>query len=314
MKPKCFFLLAFAIVTLISNSRAAETPDLGTRVLFDAGETQPAEWQTAPGIAVTLTGGKLQLRGGDNDFGWAAPVASAAWQEGATVDIAIESAAAGQLTAQVEWLRGDGSFIKATQLLQGAKAGGLKDKPLSDFLPPADSAGKPRRFRLKFWLEGKNAVVALSLARVSAPRVWRSKDVTTVHVYSGDVKAQADAGLKLEKTADTLLASLEAGKEFSAFVLTDKVDYDAKGAVLLDLTKLQEGNATVQALLWDKDGNYIKGVDVLKDVNQPGLYEAAFGLYEDQFPANTKQVSFKVWLAGKETAATISGLYYGLLP
>ena len=82
---------------------------------------------------------------------------------------------------------------------------------------------------------------------------------------------------------------------------------------MLDVGPMQ-GSVSLQALCWDDSGSFLKAIDLMKDVLEGGTYETPFSSYAKQFPAGTKQISFKLWLGGKEPAsAWVQGVFYGVV-
>lgn len=288
----------------------AQTTDLGSRVLFDGTKTTAAQWKTATGITVTPGDGKLIIQSGATGYGWAAIDQALPVSATTMANFQLSDITGGKASVQAEWLRKDGSFIKATPLLSAS--GTAVALSSQNILKQAPEGEKPAKLKLKFWLEGRNAKATYTQASITAPRLWRTAGTTLVKLYDSATPRQADTGIDVAK--DSLDVTLTQGTDYAAFVLTDRADYKPKATVLLDLAALTGGQLTVQALCFDKDGNYLKSIDLFKDVTQPGAYEVAFDLFADQVPAETKQVSFKVWLAGHGTAAKLAGIYYGLLP
>lgn len=301
----------FASVLLLSSTQLLlAAGDLGERTLWDALQTSSSQWQTAGGISATVDGGVLVLRSKEVDYGWATSSDSAPFMATATVDLEVKQCVNGQVSVQVEWLREDGSFIGAVSILKEARAGAsVTGKKLSEFLPQGD---KPKGFRLKFWVEGKGAEAQITKASVRFQRVWRKAETHLVKTFDAKTAFKADEGISVKAGHDLLSAALDAKTGYAAFALDGPVDFDAKGVVLLDLAKLQNGVVAVQALCWNRDGTFLKSVDLLKDVPTSGVYEVPLKALE--FPADTAKLSFKVWLAGKETSAAVAGLFYGVMP
>lgn len=157
--------LATALISL-----ALATPLLAAdeQTLWDAAKTAPTQWKTAQGISASVESDALVLRSKDADFGWAAADDSVPLQDGATLDVAVKEAKNGQLVVQIEWLKQDGSFLKAVDVLKEARTGAkIAARKLTDFLPEGE---KPKKLRLKFWVEGKNAEVQIAKAVIRAPK------------------------------------------------------------------------------------------------------------------------------------------------
>lgn len=315
----------FLIPSLIAAlALTAHADDLGTRTLFDA--TAPQAWQTEKGVTAKVEDGALVMKTGDIAFGSAASenfitidpkdalatISAAFPKTPLALEIVLREVKGGTASVQAEWLRQDGSFIKATPVLAATTAP-LTQKEIR-LLASAPGADRPARFRLKFWLEGRNARAVYDKVLITAPRRWHRSGTTLIQAYDADSKREVDAGLTVEAAGKALQLNLSPDKEYASVALTDRAAYNANGKVLLDLAALNKGAVTVQVLCLDKDGKFLKAVDLQKDIARPGLFEIGFDLYADQFPAGTDKLAFKVWLIGKGATARIDGLFYGALP
>ena len=259
--------------------------ELGERVLWNA-LAPGVKWDTAPGVTVTGEG-VFHCAG---DYGWATTGDLLPYSDATKVDLQTH----GPVKVQAEWFREDGTFMSATQF----NAGKL-DVPAGE---------RPRKFRFKFWLEGKGTEAKLSRALVTVSKVWRKAGTKLVKTYDAKSKTTPDEGMKL----DGLDMKLE--KEYSAFVFDDKVAFDAKGTLLVDVAGLKNGAVTVQALCWSADDAFQKAVDLVKDMSAAGYTEAPVAMHKEDFPADVAKLSFKVWLSGKEATARLGALHYGVLP
>ncbi len=160
MKTLITAMFAFAFTTSLL---VAEN-----QVLWDASKTWPDQWKTETGISAAVESGALVLRSKDADFGWAAVNESVPLRDSATIDLEVKEARGGQLVVQVEWMEQDGAFIRAVELLKPGKTGSkITARKLSEFLPEGE---KPKRLRLKFWVEGRNAEIQIAQAVIRAPR------------------------------------------------------------------------------------------------------------------------------------------------
>lgn len=297
---------------IIFCARMASAVDLGERELWNALGVPDQQWKAEKGISVSVEPDMVVVRSGEVDFGWATPNRRAPFVKTATLDVELKQIANGQLGVQVEWFKEDGTFISYTNILQQAKSPvRLSNLKLSDLVPTGE---KPKKFGLKFWIEGRNAEARISEAVAQFARSWRNAGTRTLHAYDAKASVTSDEGMEGHGENGVIVARLSNDKGYSAFVLEDRADYDPNGVVMLDLEKLEGGTLTVQALCWDKDGTFLKAVDVIKDVAQVGVIEIPFTIYVDQFPKGTARVSFKIWLSGRGASATIAGLFYGVTP
>ncbi len=283
--------------------------ELGHRVVFDERKLPADRWQTATGVTVTATGDALVLRCAA-DGGWATFEEHLPFVSTAVAGIAIPQARNGQLALQVEWFREDGSFIGPADALRDAKAGTDQTLELARFQPAGES---PKTFRLKFWVEGRDAEIHLAKAVVSFQRTWRKPGTKLVKAYRDGAKHTPDPGLTVRADAEGFHAQVAPDTSFSAFLLEDRVDYDPGAVVLIDLADVRAGGVSVQALCWKSDDTQLKPVDLIKDVTTAGVYEIPLRALDGRFDPETKKLSFKIWLAGQASTAQIAGLFYGVV-
>lgn len=297
------------LVLLVPLARGA---DLGERILWNVAEAPLDSWKTATNITATVESGTLVVRSGEADYGWAASERRAPLLPNSRLDIEVLDVANGQLGVQVEWFKQDGSFIGFTNVLSQVKSADKVSALDLASLVPKDP--KPKQFGLKFWIEGRHAAARVTKAEVRFTRQFRNPDTRLLHRYDADSTIKPEDGVTLSPDGKTIVAALTAGKEYAAILLEERAAFDAKGVVLLDLASIHGGGLSVQAVCWNAEGTYLKSVDLIKDATASGLVEVGFKLYADQFSPGTTQVSFKIWLAGKETTARMAGLFYGIAP
>jgi hypothetical protein len=295
-------------VSLALGLHAAEN-DLGERVLFDALAIPSAEWQLAEGVTSQVIDGVLMIRNAGS-FCWATPGAQLPYDPDASVVLTVDSVGGGTVSVQAEWFKADGGFISATPVLERAKSGAaVEGRKLSEFAP---KDAKPAKFRLKFWVEGKGAIVRFSRASIRAHRAWHNPKTETLAAFSGTAEI-SEEGLKVEKRKDALEVTLPEGKAYASFLFKSKVRRDPGGVVMLDLARVQGGALSVQAVCFDMKDGFIKSVDLLKGANEPGLYEIPLSAYADQFNG-VSRIMFKVWMEGAKASASLGGLFYGVAP
>lgn len=281
--------------------------ELGQRVIWNASKTPAAQWQSATGLTVSSDGNVLTLKTGDVDYGWAATDGLLPVTDTTFVELIVKRVANGQLKAQVEWCRADGSFLRAAPLDAHGKA------PVK-LVSLAGEGDKPSKFRLKFWLEGRNASAEIEKAIIGFERRWRKSDTKLIKTFDAGAKVTAEAGVAVEARDGELAAKLAAGTPYAAFVVEERVALDPKGVVMVDVAGVENGAVTVQALGWREDGTFVQSADLLKDVSAAGSYEVPVALVSDKLGVDATKLSFKVWLAGGETSARLAGLFYGILP
>ncbi len=308
-------ILVFVLGAAVLPGVAFAAGSLGEHILFDAITTPASAWKTAKGITVAVEDRVLVLRSGDIDHGWATTGEQLPICPGAALDIEVGQATNGQVGVQAEWFTGSGTFLGRSDLLKEGKRGTTLTR--CSLAERAPREGYPRQFALKFWIEGRDAELRITRAIVHAPLAWRKPDRRLVFAYKPDARFASDPGMSVRADAAALAATLDSAAPYSSFVLEQRVAYDPKAVLLLDLQTLHGGVLSVQALCWDRDGAFLRAVDLIKDVAEAGVVEFPFNLVTDPFPSETRQLSFKVWLSGTESrvrSARIGGLYYGVAP
>jgi hypothetical protein len=316
------YLPVLLFLVLIGSPAIAQESGLGTRVLFHASTAAGSDqWETDAGVSVEASSnGMLKLSLSGKSHGSAAP-------RGVRLKIEPETAISFRLgnrsdnadvTLQIEWLDARGTFLEATDALRGAAAAekGIESRKIAEFLPAALD-GKARQFRVKLWIGGgEGATASIETLQIVSPRRWQQKDVQLVRAYDATSTVEADAGMIVVKSGslNLLKAQLEADKPYSALVLAERSPINTtSGVVMVDLSSLSSGaSVSLQALCWDQDGKFLSAVDLMKDILEAGTYEVPLSIYVDQFPANARTISFKLWLGGKQPVANLAGVYYGV--
>ncbi len=279
--------------------------------MFDAFILQPAEWKLGPEMSMVQSANMLTIHAGNTDSGWVTPQYDMAFTPETLVDMEVKEVRDGRISAQVEWLQEGGEFLAAAPIFPPkGEAFSLMNQKLVELLPLTGE--KPKRFRLKFWTEGKGCEAQFSRIFVHAPRLWRKENIRPLFSYEERVSLKADSGMEVRIQHGLLFARLRPLSESSSFVLKDIVPFDPQAALMLDIQTLDKGDIELHALCWDSRGQFLKELELLKEITQSGLYETAFTTFK--FPPGTSKLSFKIWLLGKEASVRISGLHYGIAP
>jgi hypothetical protein len=302
---KAFILLFPAVL--------AAQESLGERVYFDAMQVPLDQWETAAGTLVARDQNALVLKTDNNDEGWITSKQRLPYADSAALSLSILRTIHCEVLVQVEWFREDGtSFLSAADIYRG---GG--DKPvnqvlrLSKFLPDQE---KPAKFRIKFWVTGKNAVVYLSQAIIHVERTWKQADMQLMRAYGPDDAVVEDEGLDYKTDHGSLAARLEPQATTASIIFWDRINLNATGIIMFDLESISSGSARLHALCWNDRNEFLKEVSVTPDIDSPGLYEIPITAHQQDFPTETARMSFKVWLSGKETSIRLAGIYYGVSP
>lgn len=258
----------------------------------------------------------LVLKTDNTDSGWVTAKQRLPFTDSATLNLSVLRTVNCQVLVQVEWFRDDGtSFLAVSDLYQG---GGDKPVnqilPLSKFLPTLPGDEKPAKFRLKFWVNGKNAVVYLTQAIIHVQRVWKQADMQTMRAYSPDDAVVEDEGIEYKTDHGSFSAHLLPETSTASIIFWDKINLNATGVIMFDLESIQNGNVNVHVLCWNDRNEFLKEVSITSNIESAGLYEIPIRDHQQDFPVETARMSFKVWLTGKEASVRLSGIYYGVSP
>ena len=131
--------------------------------------------------------------------------------------------------------------------------------------------------------------------------------------YGADDTGMADDGMQTDNVRGKLAVALVDKITTASFAFPSRVNFSPEGVILFDLAAVNSGNITLKALCWDSQGRFVEEVDVFPHVSAAGLYEYAVTDHRDAFPPATSQLSFKIWLEGEKTSATLGDLCYGIM-
>lgn len=307
--------IALAVLLLHPLCLAAQDT-LGERVYFDALQVPVDQWETAPGTMVARDQNTLVLRTDDNESGWVTTKQRLPFSDTATLNLSFARTIHAQLVVQVEWFREDGtSFLASSDLFQG---GGDKPVnqvlPLSKFLPALPDNEKPSKFRLKFWVNGKNGMVHLTQAIIHVQRIWKQSDMQLMRAFTPDDAVVEDEGIEYKTDRGSFAARLSPEATTASVIFWDRVNLNATGVVMFDLESIENGNVNLHALCWNDRNEFLKEVSITPNIEAAGLYEIPIKDHQQDFPSETARMSFKIWLSGKEASTRIAGIYYGVAP
>lgn len=267
------------------------------------GLARAVKWDAAAGTTATADGAALRLHT-TNDFGWATTEETFPATDTTRIDLDVKHVANGKLKVQIEWFREDGTFVSATEIRS-------KSAALSELQPAGERAG---RFRFKFWLEGKGAEAQFAKALITTAQAWRKTGTKLLATFDANAKLESNSGMIVQPEDGVLTMRLEPDAEYASFYFEDKIVYDPKATVLVDIAAIKGGSVTVQALCWSPTGEFQKAVDLVKDMTTAGYTEVPVAMHKDEFPADTAKLSFKIWLSGREGTARFTVLRYGVQP
>ncbi len=302
LSSSTILLLLFPLVTSLW---AAD--EISTNFL----QTTAQDWGKGDGMSLQLEEKNLRIESADppSPHSWVAPQLKLPYTPQTKLEAKVKEVIRGGLVVQVEWLDAQGQFLASAAALEVKPGEDAKaDLTLAELNPPANT----KQLQLKIWLNGQDAVAEIDVLEIKLPLAWRQGGVTTKMAYDGSsTLSEESEGLVTQVQGENLDLQLKEGVDHASFLFPDRVEYAATDAVMLYLPSLVGGNMTVQAVCWDAKGNYLKSVDLFKDVAKSGVYEVPFSIYADQVPEATRQVSFKVWLMGQKASASLARLLVG---
>lgn len=301
IKTACFCLIFCMFPGIIH-------PHMGNRVMEQSPLT--VQWDKPDTLELVPSENQFIIKLGNQDHAWLSTIKRYPLSPATTLSLNIAST---QAMLQLEWFTSADQFLGATDVLKAeALSTGLQSVDVMAQLP-ADLQGKAKRFRPKFWLFVKESTHTIKEFSITARRSFRKNDVLPQHVWLPKSKLTADAPLTLKLEGDMLHITMNKEVDHAGLVFEDRVDYNPRGTVMIDILSITpQTGLTVQLLCWDETGKYIQCVDLLKNLKKEGTFEISPGVFGSAIPAGTAQISFKVWVLGKDAQCTLGGLFWGV--
>jgi len=268
-----------------------------------------SSWKNAPEIFIQVQDGAIVLKNSGKGSGWASPEITLGLAQNTMLDLQIASIKNGVLSLQVEWLGADGTFIKAVSLIDHAKAAASLSLRLADFRPKEKRA---YQFKLKFWLEGKDAEAVFSEFLIHVPRAWRVAGTRTLVSYTPHSAFTSEEGVAVDNDEASLGLRLD-GETSAGLIFSERVAYQPKGMCMLEVLEVS-GSVSVDALCYDTKGAFLKSVELIHEADEPGAYESGFPVVEERVPEGTVSIAWRIKPVGKKAAAKVSLFDYGVAP
>ncbi|HAI13636.1 MAG TPA: hypothetical protein DCM28_18165 [Phycisphaerales bacterium] len=307
MSFKCVRYTAILLLSLTTLASA----QLGNRVL----EQTPDQvaWQTSDQVTCKVDGQTVIATLGDVDNSWFATQNQYPLNDQTSFEIQCSGGAVGM---QFEWFTSRGRFLSATDVLKASDfAQGKQSLIVNNFIPD-DIREKVRIFRPKFWLYGKNHSITITHFAIHAPRQFRTDGLQLSHKWEAPTKLTPDPVLKIMQDKQCISLELDPSAKHAGLVFEDRVPYDDKGVMMIDINSITRDEAdtslAIQTICWDKQGNYLTSVDLIKNMNKAGTYEIAPSAYGSAIPKETVKINFKVWIWGNTAKCKINGVYWGI--
>lgn len=212
----------------------------------------------------------------------------------ALVDIVIQNAT-GAVTLQALGFKGD-DYLGTHDLLSQIAEPGSYSLDFKGAVLPEES----ERILFKLWIGGEEGATAsirdlvyrlpvkdeniLINDRFAKTAQWETQD-TLIGV---DV-----AGAKL---------TLQPGKTFGAILYLPLIPKDENTLLLLDTPVVLNGNISVQVVAFDDIGEYLRSIDVLKEVGA-GMHVVDMGAVS--WPPQSEQYRIKIWIGGAVNAEAL---------
>ncbi|MBV9463398.1 MAG: hypothetical protein JO317_04130 [Verrucomicrobiae bacterium] len=313
---KALILLFTTALPLLAQTARVSTPsedvDSPAQPVLDFIALPTGRWDKSANLNLEVRDRTLIFQNASGEVGWATVEARTPYTGREIVQIQVDRAARSKVVIQCEWFNADGVFLEGTDVFRGLEGMAVRWRvELKDFVP---AKGTPASFRLKFWLEGAGAEARLSEALVGRSISWTVPGTRIVRSYRGNDPIEPDDGLGARGSNTGIVLHLQGETKSAGLSLPQRSPFSSKGSAMIQIADLQSAKVTVQALCWDRSGSFLRAVDLLRGVDRTGPEESLFRDHASDFPAETSQVSFKIWLEGADGSAEIRGLDYAVTP
>lgn len=289
MKTNITVLLTIAVCV---SSACALAEDIE---LFRASKMGDAAWVWG-GARLKEKGGQLVIKEHNSDaaYGDVFMADKSPYFKDALVDLNIEDCS-GALTPQAVAFEGDkylASYDLAAQIAEpGSYTFDFKDSEL-----PAET----ETILFKFWIGGEEGAYA-----AIRDLVYRLP-ITDEDVLIKERFEKKDAW----ETQDTLLGiavagaklSIQPGKPYGAMLYMPLISKEEGTMLLLDAPMVQNGNISMQLVAFDDIGEYLRSIDVLKEVG-PGMH--VVDIDKVSWPPQAEQYRVKLWIGGQPNATAL---------
>lgn len=306
MSFNCPYYTAILLLSLPTLTWA----QLGNRVLEQSPDQ--ANWQTSDDVTCKVDGKTVIAILGDVDNSWFTTQNQYPLNDQTTFEIQCS----GAIGMQFEWFTSRGRFLSASDVLKASDFAQGKQSLIVNKFIPDDIREKTRIFRPKFWVYGNNQSVTITDFAIHAPRQFRTDGLQLSHKWEAPTKLTPDPVLEITQDNQCIALKLDPSTKHAGLVFEDRVPYDAKGVMMIDINSITLGKAdtslTIQTICWDKQGNYLTSVDLIKSMNKAGTYEIAPSAYGSAIPKETVKINFKVWIWGNTAKCKINGIYWGI--
>jgi hypothetical protein len=213
------------------------------------------------------------------------------------VEFAVSKVLGGDYTLQVLGFRNnahiDTADLVAHSTAPAAKSFLLKDTGLTNGVD---------EILLKIWVGGaKDAAVVVDELAYSFP--LDGYDVLLDERFQ-NMESWENESLVLRVTGEGAVLSLKTDTTFGSILLGKRFAKQDGAKLLWNIVRVENGDATLQFVGFDKDGKYVKSVDGVKNV-RGGWYAVSFPM--PGWPPEVESFQIKLWVGGEPTAAAKFG-------
>jgi hypothetical protein len=284
------FLLASMIVVgaFLLQARAEDLQ------LFQASKDGEEAWVWG-GAKAKLKDGKLlvSLHNSEGAAGDTYVAARFPYFPNGKVNFVTEKVTAGDYTLQVLGFKNNVNVATAPLISHATEAGKqsftLKDAGLTNGVDEV---------LFKVWVGGAtNAAVVIDDLTYSLPLDGYT---TLFDEHFQKMELWTNESLVVNTTGEGAVVTLRPDTTFGAILLAKQFPLESGMKMLWNIARIDNGDATLQFVGFDKDGKYVKSMDGAKNVRN-GWY--VMSLPGAAWPPEVASVQIKLWVGGQATAA-----------
>jgi glycoprotein endo-alpha-1,2-mannosidase len=146
------------------------------------------------------------------------------------------------------------------------------------------------------------SIVLTLIFPVVAGAAWSANDVKTIHVYDAHAKIQASDGITASTADGHLVLTLNGKVPYADVLLPERVPFDPREYLHVDLTSITGGDSTVQIVALDSAGQILDSIPIFQGITEADSYEMPLAAYRSAFPPQTKDIAVRLWLGGQSGA------------
>jgi len=288
------FLLAgmMTVGALLLQARAEDLQ------LFQASQDGEEAWVWG-GAKVKLKDGKLlvSLHNSEGAAGDTYVAARFPYFPNGKVGFVVGQVTAGDYTLQVLGFKNN-VHVATVPLISHATDAGKKSFTLKD----AGLNNEVDEILFKVWVGGAtNAAVVFDDLTYSLPL---ESYTTLFDEHFHKMESWQNESLVLNTTGNEAVITLKPDTTFGSILLPKQFPLQSGMKLLWNIVRIDNGDATLQFVGFDKDGKYVKSMDGAKNVRN-GWYVVS--LPDPAWPPEVASVQIKLWVGGQAAATARFG-------